>query len=371
MADFKYSLSPYRGKQSRLTCPACERPHCFSPYVDEAGEILHPSVGRCDHESSCGYHKTPAEYFQEHPEERKPDWREVRHARLDRASRPVILSAAKDLSFIPEDIVRRSIRLNYDSTLVTFLRTLFPPETITRLVTDYCLGVARDRSAIFFQLDTQGRCRGGKIIQYNPATGHRIKDDKAKIPVDWIHPKLKAQGILPNTWTMAQCLFGEHLLPRNPAATVVLVEAEKTAVIGSGFIPEYIWLATGGRSGLNSRIDILEGRQILVLPDVDAYDYWKQKLSEHPSLSYYLSDYLQLNASPDNPSADIADWLIENRPSVIPGSPGDLPVSLPMLPPQTPIHPIQSILERPEVAALIADFDLQLVSITRTKNNEV
>ncbi|MBR1783644.1 MAG: hypothetical protein IJ753_09055 [Bacteroidales bacterium] len=39
------------------------------------------------------------------------------------------------------------------------------------------------------------------------------------------------------------------------------------------------------RSGLGAKVDILEGRQILVFPDVDAFDYWKEKLSEHPRLS--------------------------------------------------------------------------------------
>ena len=368
--EYRYHLARYAGKQSRLTCPACERPHCFSPYVDEDGTVLDPTVGRCDHESSCGYHKTPADYFREHPEARQPDWRYACHPERSEGSHPVILSAAKNLCLIPSDILRRSVRLNYDSTLVTFLRTLFPPETVTRLITDYCLGVTRDRSAIFFQLDIQGRCRGGKIIQYNPVTGHRIKDDKARIPVDWIHPRLKAQGILPSSWTMTQCLFGEHLLQRNPTATVVLVEAEKSAVIGSGFVPEFIWLATGGRSGLNSRVDILEGRQILVFPDVDAYDYWKEKLSQHPRLQYYLSDYLQQLATPDHPTADIADYLVEYKSLPCHPERSEGSVSPPGSFPETPIHPIQQLLSQPEVAALISDLDLQLQSITQIKVNE-
>ena len=271
---------------------------------------------------------------------------------------PVILSAAKNLCLIPADIVRRSVLTNYDSTLVTFLRTLFLPETVTRLITDYQLGVAKDRSCIFFQLDIQGRCRGGKIIQYNPVTGHRIKDATAKIPVDWIHPRLKAQGIIPQDWTMTQCLFGEHLLPKNPDATVVLVEAEKTAVIGAGFVPEFVWVATGGRSGLNSRIDILEGRQVLVFPDVDAFDYWKGKLSEHPRLQCYISDYLQRVAATENPSADIADYLIEYKSFPCHPERSEGSVSAATLCAETPIHPIQQILNNPEVAALIADLDL-------------
>ncbi len=61
-----------------------------------------------------------------------------------------------------------------------------------------------------------------------------------------------------------------------------MVEAEKTAVIGAGFIPEYVWLAAGGRSGVNDRVDILKNRKILVFADVDAYDYWKEKFKATP-----------------------------------------------------------------------------------------
>lgn len=55
------------------------------------------------------------------------------------------------------------------------------------------------------------RCRGGKIIPYNPETGHRIKDNHFP-PVMWLHTNLKAAHLLPPEWRLTQCLFGEHLL---------------------------------------------------------------------------------------------------------------------------------------------------------------
>lgn len=42
----------------------------------------------------------------------------------------------------------------------------------------------------------QTACRGGKIIPYNPETGHRIKDDHFP-PVMWVHTDLKAAHLLP------------------------------------------------------------------------------------------------------------------------------------------------------------------------------
>ena len=71
-----YSLQKYAGPSSRHTCPACGRPRCFTYYVDEEGEPLDITVGKCDHDSSCHYHKTPAEFFRENPDKRPgPDWR--------------------------------------------------------------------------------------------------------------------------------------------------------------------------------------------------------------------------------------------------------------------------------------------------------
>lgn len=242
--EYAYRLAPYKGKASRLTCPNCNRPHCFSPYVDDAGNVLDPTVGRCDHESSCAYHKTPADYFKEHPELREPDWRWQRPPQLQSTpkQRQITPAPAKPANYLPDDIVRRTLRLNPRSFLLQFLQTLFDEQTIVRLVNEYRIGVTKDLSAIFYQIDESGHCRAGKIIRYNPETGHRIKD--ASVPVDWVHTRLKKSGHLPESWQLTQCLFGQHLLRTRPDATVCLVEAEKTAVICAGFLPESLWLAT-------------------------------------------------------------------------------------------------------------------------------
>ena len=67
-----YNLQKYNGINSRYTCPRCGRKRCFTLYVDEKGEPLHESVGRCDHSSSCAYHYTPKQYFADHPEMANP-----------------------------------------------------------------------------------------------------------------------------------------------------------------------------------------------------------------------------------------------------------------------------------------------------------
>ena len=54
-------------------------------------------------------------------------------------------------------------------------------------------------------------------------------------------------------------------------------------------------------------------KKILIFPDVDAYDYWKEKFKARPKLEIYISDYLQKTATEEdlNNHIDIADWLME------------------------------------------------------------
>ena len=134
-----YNLQKYKGISTRYTCPRCGRKKCFTLYVDEDGEPLHETVGRCDHESSCGYHYTPKQYFADHPD-LKPgkDWRDDRPAWLDKPK-------PKPLCFLPDDVVTRSVRFNHDSDLVAFLKTIIEPTAVSELIEEYRVGVTRSQ----------------------------------------------------------------------------------------------------------------------------------------------------------------------------------------------------------------------------------
>ena len=306
----RYHLQKYAGISSRHTCPACERPRCFTLYIDDNGNILHPTVGRCDHESSCGYHRTPRQYFHDHPEHRHfviPSERSesrnllhYRHARPDRASPGII----------PQNLIPQPSAANH---LITYLKTMIPSSAIDRIITDYRLASTPDLAIIFLQIDQDNQCRTGKIMQYNPATGHRIKDPNKPGRINWLHSVLKRRKQLPPDWQLTQCLFGEHLLPQHQDKTVALVESEKTAIICSAMMPQYLWLATGGKSGLTSeRLNSLKGRKIIVFPDIDAFKDWQQKIFTFPHLDIRISRLLEDNATPADRAAhiDLADWLL-------------------------------------------------------------
>ena len=301
----RYHLQKYAGISSRHTCPACERPRCFTLYIDDNGNALHPTVGRCDHESSCAYHYTPRQYFHDHPEHHyHPERSEgsfTRHTRPDRASPGII----------PQNLIPPPSAANH---LITYLSTMLPSSAIDRIIADYRLASTPDQAIIFLQIDQDNQCRTGKIMQYDPSTGHRIKDPDKPGRINWLHSILKRRKQLPPDWQLTQCLFGEHLLPQHPNKTVALVESEKTAIICSAMMPQYLWLATGGKSGLTSeRLSSLKGRKIIVFPDIDAFKDWQQKIFTFPHLDIRISRLLEDNATPADRAAhiDLADWIIQ------------------------------------------------------------
>ena len=198
--------------------------------------------------------------------------------------------------------------------LISYLKTMIPSSAINRIITDYRLASTPDQAIIVLQIDQESQCRTGKIMQYDPATGHRIKDTNQPGRINWLHSVLKRKKQLPKDWQLTQCLFGEHLLSQHPDKTVALVESEKTAIISSALMPQYLWLATGGKSGLTSeRLSALKGRKIIVFPDTDAFKDWQQKIFNLPHLDIRISCLLEDNATPEEKAAhiDLADWILK------------------------------------------------------------
>ncbi|MDD2426404.1 MAG: DUF6371 domain-containing protein, partial [Bacteroidales bacterium] len=237
-----------------------------------------------------------------------------------RIPQPTIKTTVKkQLWTIGTDIVKSSVNPAIDSDFTWFLTGLIGRENTGKIVKEYLIGVTKSRDVIFYQIDTEGRCRTGKIMKYDRQTGHRIKDEKVGGRITWVHSILKQSADpllrLPDRWELTQCLFGEHLLKRYPFRPVALVESEKTAVICSSFWLEYIWLATGGKSQLNDRLQVLKGRKVVAFPDVDGFSEWKEKLFQVRGLDIVVSDVLEKSATVEDRAnhVDIADLLIRQH----------------------------------------------------------
>ena len=385
MNNFKYHLAKCTGSFRKLTCPSCGRPRCFVPYVDENNEILDETVGRCDHESSCAYHRTPADYFEQNPGARPqgdawrqaPDWLKRRKPQSSIQLVPPAKPKGR-INLMPMDLVNKTLRPDLPCNFLTILRSLFPEETVQRLAKMYRLGVTKKGEVIFYQFDLQGRCHAGKVVQYDPVKKKRVHD--TALDVDWLHHRMKKAGILPESWAVDQCLFGEHLLDKDSKRLVILVEAEKTAVIGAGYLPQYTWVATGGKTQLGDKLNVLRGFKVMALPDADGFDYWTKYFGDRLYLGIKVSDLIEREVSDEDREAqvDIADWLIRAY-----GNPNGKAV-----PPVSSVSALEQVkhLEQfsnpvarevakyfpaevmPEVAALIEDLDLEIVRIIPPKD---
>lgn len=146
-------------------------------------------------------------------------------------------------------------------------------------------------------------------MNYNPQNGHRIKEPQSY--VTWVHAVMKTEG-----YHLKQCLFGEHLLSEHIDKKVILVESEKTAIIASHFMPDFLWLATGGmNSCFNSdAMQVLRNRDVILMPDLGASNEWhnKAELLKPICKSIYVSDVLEKCATEEqrNAGLDIADFLL-------------------------------------------------------------
>ena len=112
---------------------------------------------------------------------------------------------------------------------------------------------------------------------------------------------------------LQQCLFGEHLLT-DQQTPVAIVESEKTAIIASGFIPEYVWLATGGMYNLNKdKLRSLQSHKVVLYPDLMAFDKWQKIADGLPYVT--VSDMLERRATKADRTAglDLADYLLREQ----------------------------------------------------------
>lgn len=303
--EYKYRLEKYSGPGSRHECPRCHDKKSFVYYIDEEGVLVDKTVGRCNHESSCGYHYKPSDYFHDNCIDTKD--RPVRV--VTPQNRKIFNNIAMQPSYIQASVLVKSLGDN--STFVDFLKKLIKnDETVKMLCKAYQLGCTYMREVIFWQIDYRMRVRSGKIMAYDIATGKRDKSGKG---INWIHKRWEGRKGIPKPFNLKQCLFGEHLLALFPAKPVAVVESEKTAILGFAAYPEYVWVATGGKSQTSvNKMAILRGRNVILFPDVDGYEQWKVMAESLTFCNVVVSDVLEKMATDEDREAkiDIGDIII-------------------------------------------------------------
>ncbi|MBR5149367.1 MAG: hypothetical protein IKV15_09290 [Bacteroidaceae bacterium] len=339
----RYRLATYREckahREWNTTCPDCGRKGKFSPYIDTVTmqPVDDKRCGRCNRLSNCGYHLPPREvartedFVSRKSRERreKSDYMNcISHANLANHAKfaslhsrivprqhsaqptscePSAMQPSRDLRDSREEPnnqreaeefynkMHRSMNqsLPWGHHLATWLRTKFLREQVDAALERYHVGGTPDGATLWWQIDEQGRVHTGKAMQYNPLTGHRVKEQG--FPVNWAH-RMRLYGE-PTDLIVPQCLFGEHLAPLlspqggktampeySPLGEIegaALVESEKTALILSLLCPDKLWLATGGKQGFKeSMLQPLIGYDVEVYPDADALTDWYARAVE-------------------------------------------------------------------------------------------
>jgi hypothetical protein len=305
MNEHRYILEPYKGMNTRYLCPNCQKKDkTFSHYIDtETGERLHQSVGRCNRESNCGYHYTPKQYFQDN---------NILFNTTQSNSNPphFIKPYPKLVSFIPVDVFKASLNTTMLETnqFVQFLNNTFGNEITSELVSRYFIATSKhwEGATVFWQIDALGKIRTGKIMLYNVKTGKRVKEPYNHI--SWAHKFIKQPE-----FELKQCLFGEHLL-MDKTKTVAIVESEKTAIIASVYISQFIWVAIGSLNNFNEeKCSILKDRSVVLFPDLNGFDKWNLKAKELSHIAdFTVSTLLENKTSLEEKELglDLADYLL-------------------------------------------------------------
>jgi hypothetical protein len=303
MNNHRYTLEKYNGMKTRYSCPSCNKINEFTRYIDtQTKEYLSNKVGSCNRRIECGYHYKPKQYFHDN------------NISFDKTkSIPFIRRTPKQkpiTSFINAKIMQESINSKKPNLFIDFLANIWDKEIANYLKIKYNIGTSNywNGATTFWQQDIKGNVRSGKIILYNLANGKRIK--KPYNHINWEHKTRKLEN-----FNLEQCYFGEHLINKDKSKAIALCESEKTAIISSIYLPDFIWLACGGLNNLNEvKTRVLKGRNVVLFPDLKCFDLWNNKIPQLTRLATFKTSSLLEEKSTENEKKqglDIADYLLK------------------------------------------------------------
>lgn len=285
MKNFKYSLET---GSKKYHCPACNK-KTFVRYIDiETGNYLHENIGRCDREEKCKYHRKPETEFIE--------------------TFNYIAPVEKPQSYHNYNLVSKSNSHFNENNFVQYLYNTFPNEKVKNVIDKYKLGTSKHwtGSTIFWQIDNQNKVHHGKVMLYDKSNGKRLKNNVGKGYISSVRSVLKLDH-----FNLKQCLFGLHLVDEK-AKSIAVVEAEKTAIVMSIIMPEYIWLSTGSLTGFKyENLQPIRKYNIIAFPDKDCFNTWQTKADELKKYGFKINvnDILENSNLPKG--SDIADIVLQ------------------------------------------------------------
>lgn len=323
-----YRFQFMKGKKE--SCPSCNEKRTYRRYVDtETGEVLPLEYGRCDRESKCGYYLNP--YTDKYHLKGNDYSFNYNYYNIQQV-KPIVNY------YIPQHVLDET---KSDYNCNTFIQNLlcnlsypFNYDEVYQLIELYQLGTISEgymRGAITFPfIDIHQKVNAIQCKKFNIANN--------TIKTDFIHTilskKYDKENIDLPQWiedyelndSKVRCLFGEHLLDKYPHNPIALVEAPKTALIGSIYfgLPDnpnnYLWLAVYNKSSLNyAKCKALKNRKVVLFPDTSknaiTFNEWKEKAEkiqeQLPNSTFEVSEMLEQLATDKQKEKgiDLADIL--------------------------------------------------------------
>ena len=320
MTEHRYILQ--KGGRKHI-CPECNK-KTFVLFIDtHTGEVLPDEYGRCDREVNCTYFLDP---YKSGYAKMVSDKEKGENVNGWKPYKPALAPKAPPLppSFIDLEIFKKS-RSDYDNNnFVSFLLQKFGEDVTTKAISTYHIGTSKYQfthkdypdfksetgATVFWQIDKNGKIRSGKLILYSSETGKRVKQPFNH--VHWAHKAIKAKD-----FNLVQCLFGEHLLIKDPDKPIAVVESEKTAIIASVYLPMFNWVAVGALTNLKpDTCQALKGKKVFLFPDLKCFERWNTRAEELrislPGTTIVVSDILESNSTAEEKAEglDIADYLL-------------------------------------------------------------
>ena len=364
MSTFRYSLDK---SSKKFICPNCNK-KTFVYYVDtEKGKYLSTDYGRCDREQNCGYHKAPPKgnkaYLIDFLALKKISDKALKlvdvNGVISMIPKSQILEQKENKCFISEWYLKNS-KINYlnneskyfnsdnvevinevtavkkpqpikpsfhsitlqdkiireyesqqfDDNLTTYLLSQFTFDEVQTATQNYYLTGANyfwNNATLFWQINQKEQIHACKIMLYNKISGKRKKEPYNHI--NWLHNALKVPD-----FNLSQCLFGLHLINEDYQRNIAIVESEKTAIIMSMFLPNFIWLATGSKS--NFKFELLEPlkkRNCIAFPDKGEFANWSNKAKELKSKGLKIEVSNILEQTTYENGFDLADYYFNTN----------------------------------------------------------
>ena len=167
---------------------------------------------------------------------------------------------------------------------------------IDDLVMRYRLGATSKTMSEHFgtvlpRINKKGMIVGGNVVYYNAEDGTMLqKDELVTHLYSWYAF---------DYYTDPNVFFGEHLCRDRQT---VIVQEEKTSLLGALAHPNYDWLAVGvGNNLTDAMMRKFMGRQVILFPDDFCFDYWSEHFGSkfkvddsftHQDINQYLIDFI-------------------------------------------------------------------------------